>query len=85
MATLYYNIYLDFIYRVKELQSNGMSKSVFDPDRDTTMQIIQEHMQKNKTIAEPHIADWTPSLDWYLSIVEYLIKRLYIIDAKGKH
>ena len=43
------------------------------------------HMQKNKTIAEPQIADWTPSLDWYLSIVEYLIKRqVAIIDAKGE-
>ena len=63
-----------------------MSKFVFDPDRDTSMQILQEHMQKNKTIAEPHIAEWTKSLDWYLSIVEYLIKRqVAIIDAKGKH
>ena len=90
-TSLYYNIYLHFIYRVKELQSNGMSKFVFDPDRDTTMRILQEHMQKNKTIGEPQIADWTPSLDVlpqsysYLSIVEYLIKRqVAIIDAKGE-
>ena len=91
MATLYYKLYLQFLCRVKELQSNGMSKFVFHPDRDTTMRILQEHMQKNKTIAEPEIAGWTESMDVipqrysYLSIVEYLIKRqVAIIDAKGK-
>ena len=66
---------------MKELKSNGMSKFVFDPDRETAMRILQEHLGNKKNIAEPQVADWTETMDViplrysYRSIVEYLLKR----------
>ena len=76
---------------MKELQSKGLYKFVFDPDRGTTMKILQEHLRSIKDIAEPLVADWTESRDViplrysYMSIVEYLVKRqIAIIDATGR-
>ena len=76
---------------MKELKSNGMSKFVFDPDRETAMRILQEHLGNKKNIAEPQVADWTESMDViplrysYRSIVEYLLKRqVAIINTSGE-
>ena len=68
-----------------------MSKFVFDPDRETAMRILQEHLGNRKNIAEPQVADWTETMDVvplrysYRSIVEYLLKRqVAIINASGE-
>ena len=76
---------------MKELQSIGLSKFVFDPDHDTKMKVLQEHFGSIKDIAEPLVANWAESMDViplrysYMSIVEYLVKcQVAIIDATGR-
>ena len=79
------------VYRVKELQRNGLSKFIFDPDRESAMKILQAHIANTKDFAEPLIEGWTEAMDIlpmqysYASIVEYLIKRqVSMISASGK-
>ena len=75
---------------MQELKSNGLSKCVFDPDRETTMTILQEHLRSLNDIVEPLVADWTESMDViplrysYMSIVECLVKRQIAIDPTGR-
>ena len=76
---------------MKELHSNDMSTFVFDPDRETTMRILQDHLQSMKNIAEPLVAGWTESMDVvslqysYMSIVEYFVKhQVTVLDAREK-
>ena len=79
------------VYRVKELQKNGLSKFIFDPDRESAMKILQAHIANAKDFAEPLIEGWVETMDIlpmpysHTSIVEYLIKRqVSMIDASGK-
>ena len=79
------------VYRVKELQRNGLSKFIFDPDRESVMKILQAHIANAKDFAEPLIEGWVETMDIlpmpysYTSIVEYLIKcQVSMIDASGK-
>ena len=76
---------------MKELQRNGLSKFIFDPDRESAMKIVQAHIAKAKDLAEPLIDGWTESMDIlpmqysYTSIVEYLIKRqVSMVSASSK-
>ena len=54
---------------------------VFDPDRETTLRILQEHIQSLPNVEPPALDKWTDCLDilpqkfGYTSIVEYLMKR----------
>ena len=79
------------VYRVKELQRNGLSKFIFDPDRESAMKILQAHIANAKDFADPLIGGCVETMDIlpipysYTSIVEYLIKRqVSMIDASGK-
>ena len=76
---------------MRELISNGLHKFVFDPDRETTLRILQEHIQSLPSVEPPALDKWTDCLDvlpqkfGYTSIVEYLMKRqVTLLDGSGK-
>ena len=61
-----------------------------DPDRETTLHILQDHVTSLRSVAPPAINNWTDYLDCipqkycYLSVVEYLIKRtVAVLDSVG--
>ena len=73
-------------FRVKELIDNGMHRFVMDPDRETTLRILQDHVTSLRSVAPPAINNWTDSLDCipqkycYLSVVE---RTVAVLDSVG--
>jgi len=75
---------------VKEMQRSGLDKYLFNPDKDTTMNIIREYVKTLPSPSLPKLEDWTSNLDLlpkgfcYSSIVEYLVKRdIVVLDSKS--
>ena len=76
---------------MRELISNGLHMFVFDPDRETTLRILQEHIQSLPNVEPPALDKWTDCVDilpqkfGYTSIVEYLMKRqVTLLGGSGK-
>ena len=54
---------------------------MYDPDKSTTLRLLQEHVKSLPSVATPPLEKWTDCLDGtprtfsYQTIVEYLVKR----------
>ena len=73
--------FLLFCCRVKEVITSGLDRFVYDPDKATTLRLLQEHVRTLPTVTTPPLEQWTDCLDGvprkynYMSVVEYLVKR----------
>ena len=65
----------------EKYEMNGLDRFVYDPDKTTTLRLLQEHLRQLPQVPPPQLDKWCDNLDkipqkyGYGSIVEFLIKR----------
>ena len=75
------NCCFGLFFRVGEVRAAGLDRFIYDPDKSTTLRLLQEYLKRLPTVPEPDISKWTDNLDGlpmkygYGAIVEYLVKR----------
>ena len=63
------------------MQSAGMDRFIYDPDKITTLRLLQEHLRTLPEVGHPQLDTWCDNMDLlpqkfsYRSIVEYLVNR----------
>ena len=64
-----------------ELRNAGLDHFIYDPDKTTTLRLLQEHLNQLPQVPAPQLDKWSDHLDGipqkygYGSIVEFIVKR----------